>query len=325
MYCRDRHRLRTSYITTPYTDFSICFDQAIQAARKVTGAKGYLAAEEFQRLIQQGRINQEDLLQVIDSDANLQADQTIAEFTDHKLQRRDVLLAVLSHPFKTVTGCQLNWQIEEFNALSSFQSDVAQNVRAQLLKRSAGKETEAIAQLWSACLEKLDLAYFLIHPEELTDLSPTQAEEMLLELDAGEFEGSGDLPLVHQLVRHNTNRILKDLISQVGSEITLRGLLLKLTGHDLLDEIRPQLIRFMASWLDLGIAAWHNPDHEQGFYAAWRQMAQQDKGWVLDDLPEWRDELEILPDQPIDVIFNELKRLGLLPEKHWAGYLENWR
>ncbi|MDH5180980.1 MAG: DUF2309 domain-containing protein [Gammaproteobacteria bacterium] len=299
------------------------FAEALEAARKVTGANGFLPLSEFRDFLQTGRVTRDDLLKVIDNDPTLQADTVIAEFQDAKLYRRDVLQAVLCHPFQSVTGSQLNWQVEEMQAFGSFQADVSPAFRRLLLQRSGKDTADSIQDLWSACLEKLDLAWFLFHPEELTDLSPAQAEAMLTELDAGELEGSGDLPLVHQMVRNETNRILRNLIIRVGEDYTLRGLLLMLTGHDLLDEIRPRLIRFTSSWLDLGIAAWHSPGRETGFYAAWRQTAMDDLGRLLDDLPEWRDELEILPDDPVAVIVNELQRLNLLPEAQWGNYLQH--
>ena len=73
--------------------------------------------------------------------------------------------------------------------------------------------------------------------------------------------------------------------------------------------------------LDHGLAAWHNRDREQGFYAAWRASARTDLVWHLDDLPDWDDQLASLPDDPLDAIVETLPTSGL-PQARWAGYLE---
>ena len=112
-----------------------------------------------------------------------------------------------------------------------------------------------------------------------------------------------------------------DLVARVGRQWTLSSLLYRLTGENVFDTVRPMLIRHLASHLDLGMAAWHNPARGQGFYAAWRQSAGIDLGWELDELVAARDEIAALPADPVDTIGRELMHLGP-SEAHWGDYLE---
>ena len=111
------------------------------------------------------------------------------------------------------------------------------------------------------------------------------------------------------------------LCARVGREWTLRGLLEHLTGEDVLERVRTVLQRHLAAHLDLGLAAWRNPQRERGFWAAWRACAGLDLVWELDDLPNVRDELAWLSDDPVDVLADELPRL-IADEALWPGYLE---
>jgi uncharacterized protein YbcC (UPF0753/DUF2309 family) len=301
------------------------FPQALAAAHKVTGAYGYLPEEQFQAYYQAGRISREDLEQVLNADPELNAGEDILSADGRPLKRRDIMLAALLHPLKTITGCQLNWQVEELNALAAFQPDVNAASRTRLLtaarKHGQVDEAAAINDLWTACLHTLGLDHYLLHPEELLDISPEQAEMMLSTvITEEEYNAPGQL-LMDRLIDREADRLMASLFGQLGQDLTLAGLLKTVTGEDLMDTLRPLLIRHVGSFLDQGLAAWNAPDRQLGFYAVWRQSAMQDLAWVFDELPDWRDSIDALPDDPLDTILIELKWLGLA-EEQWAGYLE---
>ncbi len=112
-----------------------------------------------------------------------------------------------------------------------------------------------------------------------------------------------------------------ELCARVGEEWTLRSLLEHLTGEDILERVRTVLHRHLAAHLDLGVAAWRNPQRDQGFYAAWRASARIDMAWELNELPNAHDELLWLPDDPVDVLAETLPRL-VVDERLWPGYLQ---
>jgi uncharacterized protein len=111
------------------------------------------------------------------------------------------------------------------------------------------------------------------------------------------------------------------LCQRIGKDWTLRSLLEHLSGEDVLERVRHILQRQLAAHLDLGVAAWRNPERHQGFFAAWRASAERDMYWELDELPDVRDEIIHLPTDPLDVLHDELTRL-IPDEGLWQGYLE---
>lgn len=112
-----------------------------------------------------------------------------------------------------------------------------------------------------------------------------------------------------------------ELCQRVGQDWTWRSLLEYLSGEDVLERVRTILQRQLAAHLDLGVAAWRNPAQERGFFAAWRASAGVDMHWELDELPNVRDAIIHLVDNPLDVLVEELSRL-LPDESLWFGYLE---
>ena len=296
------------------------FPEALAEARRITGANGYLPIETFRAYLRQGRITREELAAVLEQDRELNAQEVLFESPDGPVTRGDVYLAGLIHPLKPVTGCQLNWQIEEQNALQAFQPDVAQESRQRLLKAAGDAEPAAVEALWNASLETLDLHYFLQHPEELLDLSPDQAEEMLKELIPPEGAENGQAGVKLQMLKESGENVYT-LLDRVGRDLTLRGLLQLITGKDLLQELRPYLLRHLANFLDQGLASWHHKDRPEGFYTAWRRSAVGNPTWVFEELSDWSYHLESLPEEPLEAIVEELKRLDL-PRERWIGYLE---
>jgi uncharacterized protein YbcC (UPF0753/DUF2309 family) len=302
------------------------FPDAVALAHRVTGAYGYLPAERFREYYRDGRVMQADLEQVMDADPALQSAEILFHTsTGTPVPRRTVQLTALLHPLAAVTGCQLNWQIEEGAALAAFQPDVEAASRDRLLQAAQEQgqvsEPAAITDLWAACLQALGLDHYLLHPEELLDLPPEKAEALLSQVVTQEEDsGSGQL-LMDRLVDREAATLLDELFGQTGRQLTLAGLLGKVSDEDLMDAMRPLLIRHVGAFLDQGVASWNSPDRQRGFYAVWRESALLDLAWVFDELPDWKDDIDALPEDALETLLIELKWLGL-PEEQWESYLE---
>ena len=290
------------------------FRDAIAAAYKASGASGYLPDEAYRKLHKEGRISTEHLLQVMAEDESLEADAVVFQGSHGVVRKQDLYLRTLTTPLEPVTACQLNWHIEEMDAFSCIQEDVDEQSRARLLQ-SAGTQDEAaaISELWRACLESLGLEHYVLHPEDLVELSLDESNPVQ--------DDTLDTQHVQRLIHKDGAKRLKHLLDDVGVNLSLRGMIKALSGIDLMHDTLPMMIRRMAAFLDQGMAPWATPGRDKGFYSAWREGAAKDPAWIIDSIPEWQDHLESLPDDALDTIIAEMIRMDL-PQERWVRYLE---
>ena len=184
-----------------------------------------------------------------------------------------------------ISPTQWHWQVQELGILAD----------------------DASATLWSGLLKKLELEVPDLHPEQLLDLSDEQLENWQ----------KPDGQTLSQQARQD----LRNLFAEVGDSLTLRGVLHALTGIDILESVRPQLIRLCASVLDEGIAAWHLPQRRTlGLYRAWLHNADFDALPVFQELGDWQSFKASLPEDALDAIIQQLEALAI-PTERWAGYL----
>ncbi|MDX9987554.1 DUF2309 domain-containing protein [Thiothrix unzii] len=268
------------------------FPQALKQMHEITGAYGYWPVARFREQFQHGRIDAADLDAVLKADAGLDASAVIFTHAEGAVTRGDVYRAALIHPIKAISPSQFVWQVEENRVLERF------------------------GELWAGCLEALSLQHYLLHSEELMTFSPERA----VRLFAAELAQTAETSMEERLVQ-DAQRLLLDWVGQVGTHYTVRSLLLAVTGEDIMHSVRPLLLRQMGAWLDQGLAAWTNAERAPRLFAAWREASLNDLTPLLEDLPDWREHLASLPDEPAAVIVAELQRLGI-PEAHWDGYLE---
>jgi hypothetical protein len=287
------------------------FPEALARAHALNGTYGYLPAGRFREIYRAGRITDEDLEAALTTATGMRPDEVLAAIPGGTLYRRDIQRIVLTREAGPVAPARLRWLAEEARVLERFRPDVAPGLRRKLLDAAAGRgiaeEVAAIADLWAACLDVLGIEAGFRHAEEL--LARSRAECQVAPSKAATDFAERARPVWHSLA------------ARLGTDWTMRSLLCSLTGEDLLESMRPALIRQLAAHLDQGLAAWHSPERERGFYAAWRAAAGQDLAWSLDELPEARREIAALPEDASEVLVAELGRLGL-PEARWTGYLE---
>ena len=308
----------------------LSFPEALAQSEEISGAKGYLSDEQFRTFFAQGRITLDDLEATLQEENDLQLDKIIFEYNGKTIFRKDIVLNTLLHSLTPVTTCQLTWQIEEMQALEQLQSDLSEEQRQAFLERQVDdtlqadgstSEKAAVSALWQATLTALDLDHFLLHPEEMIDMSPDQAEEMLSRQVSESVSKEADKSHIYKHVQKESRNLLGNLLDRIGHKLTLSGFIKAVSGIDLMDDVRPVLLRHISSYLDQGMAAWHHTDREQGFYHTWKKIAQDDLAWIFEDLQDWTDNLNALPDDPMDTIIQELSRQGIAKER-WTAYLQ---
>jgi hypothetical protein len=271
------------------------FEQALSEFTQLTGISCYLSSEQFREFYAQGRIADEDIDAALAQQFGDVLDTEICKVNGKTITQQMLYRLALLHDLSTLTPAQFDWQVRELGVLDR--------------SVAAG---ETARELWDALLAKLELQTPDLHPEDLLDLSAEQIQQWLPNAaDAGA-----------QQMRQYGMESLTNLFTCVGDSLTLRGLLLALTGKDILDTVRPQLIRLCASLLDEGLAAWRLPKREElGLYQAWRESLIYDAQPVFQELNDWQAVTAGLPADAIDAIAEQLKALGL-PAPSWAGYLQ---
>ncbi|MCK4675867.1 MAG: DUF2309 family protein, partial [Gammaproteobacteria bacterium] len=267
------------------------FTDAIAEAHRVIGASGYLPHEKYREYFHNDRINESDISSVLDEDESLSSAAVIASINNRELTKKEVYRCGLLVDFKPITRSQLHWLIEEKHVLSRFQQDINSQQREQLIaaagKQGLPSESESEEELWSSCLKKLDLQHFIVHPEDMTDLSASSAESMINELAKAEQGDDSYQVLMHHLVRKKGDRLLAKQLDSIGTEQTLAEFLKSITGEDIINDLRPVIIRHVGLFLDGGMASWPYIDRDKGFYKTWRVIAKHDLTPVFDDLRDW--------------------------------------
>jgi uncharacterized protein YbcC (UPF0753/DUF2309 family) len=285
----------------------LSFEQAIAENAALTGIHGYLAETKYRQFYAQGRINDSDIAAALRQYSALPAEKIVFTVNGREIKNQAVFTVALLVDLPAINVSQLIWQVEELNALTSVQADVPESIAHSYTAQN-------IRALWQAILIKLDLQQAAYHPETLLDLSIEQTEDWL-------SVSHSDMT-IHQQTQQQVIVELANTIAQVGDELSLRGLVLALSGKDSLDFVRPKLIRICASVLDEGVAAWHTPDAEQlGLYTAWRKSTDYDISLFLHELPDWQRIVSNLPEEAVDTIILHLTEMEI-PTAKWAGYLQ---
>ncbi len=102
-----------------------------------------------------------------------------------------------------------------------------------------------------------------------------------------------------------------------------RDYLLEATGEDSDALVHDVLIRFCAAFTDQGLAHWHLPHREEGFYRSFEALYRGSGGppdvW-LQGLPAELDRLDAAGMSPLDSILESLELLGVV-EDEWDDFI----
>ncbi|MEQ1485528.1 DUF2309 domain-containing protein [Methyloglobulus sp.] len=288
------------------------FEEALDEAEKLTGICAYLPEDKNREFYRQGRINDDDLSAAFAQNPKLRHEEIVCNLDEKAIYRKDIYRIALLYDLQAINLNQLNWQIEELAVLDTVQTDVPNSVRTGLSGSDKGAGNP-VRQLWESLCTQLDLKPEALHPEDMLDLSLEQSEFWL--------DAAFDMGSTHQHTQDLARTALEQLFKELGGSISLRGFVLALSGKDVLDSIRPLMIRLCASALDEGVAAWQLPECRQlGLYGAWRTIARYDAYPFLHELPDWSQIMIELPEDAIDNIILQLEYLEL-PQAQWEGYL----
>lgn len=109
-------------------------------------------------------------------------------------------------------------------------------------------------------------------------------------------------------------------VADLPAERTVGDWVDQLTGESIVEQVNAQTTKWVAAFLDEGMAGWAMPEREHGLYAAWRTLAPRDLSGRLVGIPDFDRKVKGLPERPEDAILLLLRRL-CVPESRWKEYL----
>lgn len=89
-------------------------------------------------------------------------------------------------------------------------------------------------------------------------------------------------------------------------------------GTQLTEMIDRELIKWCSAFLDEGHSTWAMPRRDEGFYSAWRYLAQRE--WSPCGIDHNREKINSLSNRPEDALLESLVALGVAPAV-WQDYL----
>jgi uncharacterized protein YbcC (UPF0753/DUF2309 family) len=92
------------------------------------------------------------------------------------------------------------------------------------------------------------------------------------------------------------------------------------TGSNIVVTINEQIIKWVASFVDEGMAGWEMPSKRSGFYSAWRELAAYDASGRFLGIKRFAEKVSALPADPEAAISASLEALEI-PEERRSEYL----
>jgi len=146
-------------------------------------------------------------------------------------------------------------------------------------------------------------------PDEILDSQFRRHPERIVILAlAGHLVGASERPANRKSVT----------ASALGRRFSLSTWCDRNLGTQIVDQINREMVKWCGAFLDEGHATWAMPGREQGFYAAWKSLAERE--WSPCAIVDSRRKLERLPMHSEDALLESLTLLGIFPDG-WQDYL----
>lgn len=134
------------------------FEQAVAEAAALFACEPWLGEEPLRRALADGRIRDEDLIDVLEDVVEDVADagpapgaNPAAERIGGVATRQTLRLLVLRHGIPRPRGAELAWHLSETDALEQLRPDTPARARIAIHGDPPRSEREAVTDLWAAC------------------------------------------------------------------------------------------------------------------------------------------------------------------------------
>jgi uncharacterized protein len=263
------------------------FDQAVRKGKDLLGGNGYLSNEEYRQFYQNGRITQEGFERAFSRVGPRVNEQNSIKVGNRKATSKDVWHLHVLFGFEELPLSLLEWELSGGGAIKQFRQDLSGESRKKIIEQTENErgcpEEAYLTSLWKSVVAILEQSY-------LGDSSKMSEDS----------QTSTTISLPPQ-------RTISDWVDD-------------LTAGELVNQVNNQLIKWVATFLDEGLADWKMPDREEGFYQVWRNLAQKDFSGQLLGIKNFAKKVHNLPEAPEDAICSSLHQLEI-PEEQWEDYL----
>ena len=281
------------------------FAQAIGEAQHLMGSHGFLSHEDYRRLFHQGRITQPSLERALQRVGPPLPSRTTIQVGVRTIHVSEVWRIHAIYGIEVLNPVLLTWTIDLEGETKRFRSDLPEDSRKSIIDRTIREcekcrndpEGAYLNNLWKSSLS----AFQLFDP--LSGNPSWQAPDP--RRDSGSLSLTGE-----------SRSVPVDL----PADRTIGDWLDKVTGSTLVDSINNHLIKWIAAFVDEGMAGWSMPSREKGFYAAWRELAQEDHSPGLLGIPHIRQKINELSEEPEETLFKHLQWMAI-PKARWREYL----
>ena len=275
------------------------FDQAVRKGKRLLGGNGYLSNEEYRRFYQDGRITQRSLKRAFARVGPREEKQASIHVGNRQITAKDVWQLSLLFGFEDLPHSLLEWELSGGGAIKRFRQDLSEDSRERNIERTIQEceqcrdypEEAYLTNLWKSSLAALGLSDSSSRHQTSEDPNSSFSEGPQISLNIS-------LP---------AQRTISDWVDSLAD-----------TG--LVDQINNQLIKWIAAFVDEGLAGWEMPQRQEGFYQAWRQLARHDYSGKLLGIKDITQKILDLPADPENAISWSLHRLGV-PQEQRKDYL----
>ena len=277
--------MRTMVAQNPIHGFEyLPFDEAVRKGKDLLGGNGYLANEEYRQFYRNGRITKEGFKRAFSRVGPSLDGQVSIEIGSREVTSEDVWQLHVLFGFEELPVALLEWELSSGGTTKQFRQDLSEESQKQIIEQNI-KEYEQCPEC----------------PEEtyLTNLW----KSVLATLGLSDF--------------HASSQVTEDSHSQTSAPIslspqrTISDWVDSLTEGGVVDQINDQLIKWVAAFLDEGLAGWEMPGREEGFYQVWRNLAQKDFSGQLLGITDFAQKVQSLPAVPEDAIHSCLHQLEI--------------
>ena len=269
------------------------FDQAVKKGKELLGGNGYLPNDEYQQFYRDGRITKESLRWAFQKVGPRQTNPSSIRIGSRQITASDVWQLHMLVGFEELPPALLEWELGDNGSTTRFHQNLSEASRQRIIEQTIQEceqcrnypEKAYLANLWKSMLAVLELS---------------ESRSLSQSFDRSVLPATGSIFLP-------TRRTISDWVDC-------------LANAGLVDQINDQLIKWVAAFLDEGLAGWEMPQRQNGFYQTWRQLVQSDYSGSLLGIKDFSQKISDLPEDSEGAIVSCLQHLGI-PQDQWSNYL----